>query len=155
LAFKHALTHEVVYGSLLRGRRRALHAQILETLEARSPDRLDEQVDVLAHHAFQGEVWGKAFVYLCKSGDKARQAYANEEAIGFYTRALEVSERITPPPDAAQLLPLYEGGGLVWMLLTNYEAALADFQRMRQLAQASGNLQKEGESLGIWRMCTG
>ncbi|HEX2277170.1 MAG TPA: AAA family ATPase [Candidatus Tectomicrobia bacterium] len=148
LAFKHALTHEVVYGSLLRGRRRALHAQILETLEARSPDRLDEQVDVLAHHAFQGEVWGKAFVYLCKSGDKARQAYANEEAIGFYTQAIEVSERITPPPDAAQLLPLYEGRGLVWMLLTNYEAALADFQRMRQLAQASGNLQKEGESLG-------
>jgi class 3 adenylate cyclase/DNA-binding winged helix-turn-helix (wHTH) protein/tetratricopeptide (TPR) repeat protein len=148
LAFKHALTHEVVYGSLLRERRRALHAQILETLEARSPDRLDERVDILAHHAFQGEVWGRAFVYLRKSGDKARQAYANQEAIGFYTRAIEVSERTTPTPNAAQLLPVYEGRGLVWMLLTNYEAALADFQQMCQLARASGNSQKVGESLG-------
>jgi tetratricopeptide (TPR) repeat protein len=148
LAFKHALTHEVVYGSLLRERRRALHAQILETLEARSPGHLDEQVELLAHHAFQGGVWGKAFVYLRKSGDKARQAYATREAIGFYTQAIEVSERITPTPDAAQLLPVYEGRGRVWMLLTNYDAALADFQQMCQLARASRNLEKEGESLG-------
>jgi tetratricopeptide (TPR) repeat protein len=147
LAFKHALTHEVVYGSLLRERRRALHAQVLATIEARSPDRLDEQVDILAHHAFRGEAWGKAFVYLCRSGDKARQAYANQEAIGFYTQAIEVSERITPALDPAQLLPVYEGRGLVWLLLTNYDNAITDFQTMRQLARASCNPQKEGESL--------
>jgi tetratricopeptide (TPR) repeat protein len=148
LAFKHALTHEVVYGSLLRERRRALHAHILQTLEAPAPDRLDEQIELLAHHAVRGELWDKAFVYLCKAGDKARQAHATQEAIDFYTRAIEVSEHITPTLDAAQLLPVYEGRGLVWMLLTNYEAAIADFQRMCQLARASGHPQKEGESLG-------
>jgi tetratricopeptide (TPR) repeat protein len=147
LAFKHALTHEVVYGSLLGEQRRALHAQILETLEARSPDHFAEQVDMLAHHAVRGEVWGKALVYLLKSGDKARQAYTNQEAVGFYTQAIEASDRITPPPDAAQLLPVYEGRGLVGLLLTNYDAAIADFQRMRQMARGSDNLQKEGESL--------
>ena len=41
-----------------------------------------------------GAVWEKAFVYLARSGDKARQAYANQEAIAFYTQALEVSGRI-------------------------------------------------------------
>jgi tetratricopeptide (TPR) repeat protein len=148
LAFKHALTHEVVYGNLLRERRRALHAHILETLEASAPDRLDEQIEILAHHAFRGELWEKAFVYLCKAGDKARQAYATQEAIGFYTQAIEVSGHITPTLDAAQLLPVYEGRGLVSMLLTNYEAAIADFQRMCQMARASGHSQKEGESLG-------
>jgi hypothetical protein len=155
LAFKHALTHEVVYGSLLRGRRRALHAQILETLEAYAPDRLDEHVEILAHHALVGEMWEKAFVYLYKAGDKARQAYATQESIDFYTHAIEVSERITPTLDAAQLFPLYEGRGLVRMLLTDYDAAIADFQHMGQLARASGNSQKKGKVWGIWRMCIG
>jgi tetratricopeptide (TPR) repeat protein len=92
-------------------------------------------------------VWEKAFAYLHQSGDKARLAYASQEAIDCYTQVIAVSDRITPTPDAAQLLPVYEGRGLVWMLLTNYEAAIADFQRMRQLARASGSLQKEGEGL--------
>jgi predicted ATPase len=48
--FKHALTHEVAYNGLLQARRRALHARIVEVLEALSPDQLAEQVDRLAHH---------------------------------------------------------------------------------------------------------
>ena len=48
---KHALTHEVAYGSLLQQRRRALHAEIIEALEALAEDRLAEQVERLAHHA--------------------------------------------------------------------------------------------------------
>ena len=58
-----------------------------------------------------------------------------------------MSEWLTPAPDAAQLLPVYEGRGLVWMLLTRYDEAIADFQHMRQLARASGNRHKEEESL--------
>ena len=55
--FKHALTHEVAYGSLLHERRRVLHARIVEALEALAPDRVAEQVERLAHHALRGEVW--------------------------------------------------------------------------------------------------
>ena len=55
--FKHALTQEVAYGSLLQERRRALHARIVEAIERLYPDRLDEQVERLAHHALRGEVW--------------------------------------------------------------------------------------------------
>jgi class 3 adenylate cyclase len=51
--FKHAQTHEVAYGSLLQDRRRALHARIVEAIEALYPDRLAEHVDRLAHHAFR------------------------------------------------------------------------------------------------------
>ena len=58
--FKHALTHEVAYGSLLQERRRVLHARIVEAIEALYPDRLAEQVDRLAHHAVRGQVWDKA-----------------------------------------------------------------------------------------------
>jgi tetratricopeptide (TPR) repeat protein len=48
--FKHALTHEVAYGSLLQDRRRALHARIVDAIERLYPDRLAEHVDQLAHH---------------------------------------------------------------------------------------------------------
>src|SRR5262249_10728721 len=58
--FKHALTHEVAYGSLLLERRRALHARIVEVIEGLSANRLTEQVERLAHHALRGEVWAKA-----------------------------------------------------------------------------------------------
>src|SRR2546429_5582101 len=54
--FKHALTHEVAYGSLLLERRRGLHAHIVEALEAFASDRVAEQVERLAHHALRGEV---------------------------------------------------------------------------------------------------
>jgi hypothetical protein len=50
---KHALTHEVAYGSLLQERRRALHARIVEALEAHDLERLGGQVEALAHHAFR------------------------------------------------------------------------------------------------------
>src|SRR2546426_339489 len=54
--FKHALTHEVAYSSLLQERRRALHTRIVEAIAGLSADRLTEQVERLAHHALRGEV---------------------------------------------------------------------------------------------------
>ena len=67
--FKHALTHEVAYSSLLLERRRALHARIVEALEALAPDRVAEQVERLAHHALRGEVWDKAVTYCQQAGE--------------------------------------------------------------------------------------
>src|SRR5207249_2474892 len=55
--FKHALTHEVAYRSLLQERRRALHTQIVEVLETLAGDRLADQVERLADHAVRGAVW--------------------------------------------------------------------------------------------------
>jgi len=69
--FKHALTHEVAYGSLLHERRRTLHARTVEALEALVGDRLDDQVERLAQHALRGEVWEKALAYGRQAGDKA------------------------------------------------------------------------------------
>ena len=87
--FKHALTHEVAYGSLLHGRRRTLHAQIVEALETLAGDRQDEQVDCLAHHALRGEVWDKALLYSRQAGEKALAASAYREAVMCFEQALE------------------------------------------------------------------
>jgi tetratricopeptide (TPR) repeat protein len=88
--FKHALTQEVVYGSLLVERRRALHAQVVETIEARFADRLPQHVELLAHHAFRGEVWDKALLYLRQAGHKAASRFAHREAAACFEQALHV-----------------------------------------------------------------
>jgi predicted ATPase len=88
-AFKHILTQEVAYNSLLSTRRIRFHTAIGLAMEALYQERLAERYEDLAHHFSHGEAWEKAFIYLGKAGDKARQAYANQEAIVFYTRALE------------------------------------------------------------------
>ncbi len=85
--FKHALTHDVAYGSLLQERRRALHARIVDTIEALYPDRLMEHVDQLADHAFRGEVWDKAVQYLRQAGAKAFARSANREAVTCFEQA--------------------------------------------------------------------
>ena len=86
--FKHALTQEVAYGSLLQERRRALHARIVEAIEGLYPDRMDEQVERLAYHALRGEVWGKVFAYFRQSGAKAAARSAHREAVGCFEQAL-------------------------------------------------------------------
>jgi class 3 adenylate cyclase len=92
--FKHALTHEVAYGSLLHERRRVLHARIAEALEALARDRLDDQVERLAQHALRGEVWEKALAYGHQAGDKARTRSAYREAVVCYEQALIALEHV-------------------------------------------------------------
>jgi class 3 adenylate cyclase/tetratricopeptide (TPR) repeat protein len=147
--FKHALTQEVAYNSLLHKRKKEIHGKIGEAIEQLYTERLEEFYEILAYHFVQAEGWEKAFLYLSKSGNKARQAFANQEAIGFYTKAIDVSNRITPAlQEKEELLSIYEGRGLVWLLLFKLDEAIDEFQIMRQIACASGNKRKEGESLG-------
>jgi class 3 adenylate cyclase/tetratricopeptide (TPR) repeat protein len=86
--FKHALTHEVAYGSLLHERRRALHAHIVDASEWLYTNRLTEQVERLAQHAFRGEVWDKAVAYCRQAGTKALARSALREAVACFEQAL-------------------------------------------------------------------
>ena len=67
--FKHALTHEVAYASLVGERRRALHGKVVDAIERLYPHRLPEHHDRLVHHAFRGEIWNKALGYLRDLGE--------------------------------------------------------------------------------------
>src|SRR4029434_5055172 len=58
--FKHALTHDTAYRSLLQERRRVLHVHIMDAMATLYADHLTEQVERLAHHALRGEIWDKA-----------------------------------------------------------------------------------------------
>jgi class 3 adenylate cyclase/tetratricopeptide (TPR) repeat protein len=92
--FKHALTHEVAYNSLLQERRRALHARIVEASERLYADRLPEQVERLAQHALRGEVWDKAVAYCRQAGTKAYARSALREAVACFEQALAALKRL-------------------------------------------------------------
>jgi class 3 adenylate cyclase/tetratricopeptide (TPR) repeat protein len=109
--FKHALTHEVAYGSLLLERRRGLHARIVEALEALAPDRAAEgasgrspdQVERLAHHALRGEVWDKAVTYCQQAGARADDRAAFRESVAYFDQALRALDHLREPGDTRVL----------------------------------------------------
>jgi len=97
--FKHALTHEVAYGGVLQERRRALHGQILATMERLHADRLGEHAEVLAHHAERAAVIDRAVRYLREAGTRAAARSANHEAIDFFERALALLAELPQSPE--------------------------------------------------------
>jgi class 3 adenylate cyclase/tetratricopeptide (TPR) repeat protein len=92
--FKHALTHEVAYGSVLVARRRALHAAIVGAIERTHADRLAESVELLAHHAVRGAGGANAARYLRQAGEKAFARSASRQAIGFFEEALRILDEL-------------------------------------------------------------
>jgi class 3 adenylate cyclase/tetratricopeptide (TPR) repeat protein len=101
-AFKHALTHQVAYGSLLQERRKALHARTVDAIEMLYPDRLAEHVERLAHHAQRGECWDKALSYCRQAGHKGVARSANREAAVFFEQALAALEHLPEMRDTLE-----------------------------------------------------
>src|SRR5262245_44227921 len=92
--FKHALTHEVAYGSVLQDRRRLLHARIVQAIEALYPERLAEQIERLAHHAVRGALHEQAVTYLRQAGLRAAARSAPLDARTYFDQALSIVETL-------------------------------------------------------------
>jgi class 3 adenylate cyclase/tetratricopeptide (TPR) repeat protein len=147
--FKHALTHEVAYGSLLLERRRGLHAHLVEALEALAPDRLAEQVDRLAHHALRGEVWAKAVPYCQQAGARAHDRAAFGEAVAHFEQALQALAHLPEDGDTRVLaLDLRLALGRPLTSLGETGRRLALLGEAEALARALGDRARLGRVLG-------
>ncbi|HZP35367.1 MAG TPA: AAA family ATPase [Methylomirabilota bacterium] len=93
-SFKHALTHDVAYQSLLQERRRTLHARIVEEIERLHRDHLGDQVELLAYHATSGETWEKAVAYWRQAGLRALSHSSHDRALDCFERALTALQRL-------------------------------------------------------------
>ncbi len=156
--FKHALTHEVAYGTLLSEQRRALHACIVETIETLHSDRITEYVERLAHHAFRGEQWDKATRFLRQAGAKAAARSAYREATASFEQALEALSHL---PETRETLE--QGIDLRFDLRSTLQA-LAEHERLfeyvreaERLASALGDQDRLGWASAylsqyLWRM---
>lgn len=98
-SFKHALTNEVTYGALLRERRTFLHARIVKALEEMTENISHDHLEKLAHHAFHGELWNTAIVYLKEAGAKAVTRSSFRNAVVCYEQALEALRHLPNTQD--------------------------------------------------------
>ena len=146
--FKHALTHDVAYSTLLKDRRKALHRIIGYAIEELYADRLPEHYETLAHHYCEGEDWPKALDYLAKAGDKASAAYANQGALGYYARALEVCETLGDTV-LDRAVSISQKRALVNFTINEFQAGIADLQRMLAAAHSTGDQAAEGFALAF------
>ena len=103
LLFRHGLTREAVYGSILKRTRTRMHASAFATLEGRPGARTDA-VDLLADHAFRAELWPKAADYARQAGAKAATRDANAEAWRVYEQALIAASHCPAGPERDQML---------------------------------------------------
>ena len=131
--FKHVITHEVAYRSLLLSRRKQLHADTGRALERLFPQRLDDLAATLGYHFERAEDHGRAADYLARAAERAKATFANTEAIGFYESAIRETEHVLQANDASEqrqkAFHLHEDLGDLFALVGEQERARAIFQR--------------------------
>jgi DNA-binding SARP family transcriptional activator len=93
-AFKHALVQDAAYGTMLRSRRRSLHASIAKVLIERFPEVAENQPEIVAQHFTESPLAGEAVSYWVNAGRLARRRSANREAVNFFEQALHVLETL-------------------------------------------------------------
>jgi tetratricopeptide (TPR) repeat protein len=143
--FKHALTHEVAYGSILQERRRTLHTGIVEALERLAPERLAEQVDRLAHHALRGEVWDKAVTYGRQAGARALARSAYRQAVTTFEQALVALQHLPEGRDTlTQAIDLRFDLPLALQPLGEYGRIFDYLRSAETLAEALGDQRRLG-----------
>jgi class 3 adenylate cyclase/tetratricopeptide (TPR) repeat protein len=159
--FKHALTHEVAYGSLLLERRRTLHARIVGALEGLAGDRVAEQAERLAYHALRGEVWAKALAYCRQAGEKAMARSAYREAVEYFEQALGALSHLPETRNTLEqaidlrlalcraLRPSGDAGRIL-ACLREAESLAETLADPRRLGQVSGFLSTHFRNRGVY-----
>jgi tetratricopeptide (TPR) repeat protein len=143
--FKHALTHEVAYGRLPPEARRALHARIVGAIERLYENRLQEQVDRLAHHALRGQVWAKAVDYLRQAAARAAARSAHRDAIAHFEQALSALTHLPKDREwTEQAIDIRLDLRLVLLPLGELEAIMAHLREAETLAETLGDQHRIG-----------
>jgi len=97
--FKHALTQEVAYGTVLQDRRKGLHERTAQAVESLYEDNLEDHYSELAHHYSRSGNTEKAIEYLQKTGQQAAQNSLHSEAVRHFTTALELLTTLPDTPE--------------------------------------------------------
>jgi class 3 adenylate cyclase/tetratricopeptide (TPR) repeat protein len=153
--FKHALTQEVAYSSVLIERRKALHEAIGRALEALYANSLDDHLAALAHHYVRGNKPDKAMRYLTLAGKQALERSAFAESRTLLQKGLELTDTVpeSPERDASE----FElESALVHVLMRTKGFAAPEFvhaaNRARTLAEKRGNLAELVQQLSVARL---
>jgi class 3 adenylate cyclase/tetratricopeptide (TPR) repeat protein len=144
--FKHALTHDVAYSTLLVERRRSLHRQVAAAVEELYAGRLAEHYETLAHHYYEGQGWEKALEYLALAGRKAAATFANQDALDHYARALDVCQMLGDATLRTQA-DIAHRRAYVSFGIGRFTEAIGDMDRVIAAARRLGDHHLEGTGL--------
>jgi class 3 adenylate cyclase/predicted ATPase len=148
--FKHALTQEVAYNSLLIERRKLLHERVGQVLEARLDKQVGDELSQLAHHFSRSDNVGKAIEYLGRMGQQAIQRSAHAEAIRSLESAIRLVETLPDSPERMkQEAPLRLALGISLLAIKGYgsEEVAEALGRARELSERIGDEQQLGAAL--------
>ncbi len=135
LIFKHAILREVVYESVLKGRRRSYHKLVAEWLSEIAGDRLREYTGQIADHLELANEMDLAFIYLRRAGEEAAAGYANEEAARYFSRAI----KLAPEGSEEACWELQLALEQIHDLLGDRPAQREDLQALTHLAESAGD----------------
>ncbi len=130
-SFRHVLTCDAIYSTLLHKDSAELHGKVAEAIEDLYKDRLNEYVYLLARHYSLSSNVDKALNYLVLAGESAIRDYLNTQARIFYEQALNILEK--KPENTDQALCVYIGLGDVLIYLGEYENARSYFTKALKL----------------------
>ena len=122
--FKHALTREAAYRSLLASTRQQLHQRIAQVLEARFADVVETQPELLAHHYTEAGCAEQAVAYWQRAGYRARQRVGDREAITHFRKGVDVLE--TLPHTRERIRQEVDMLVELWVVLLNTQGLLAE-----------------------------
>jgi class 3 adenylate cyclase/predicted ATPase len=139
--FKHALTHEVAYQSLLRSSRQGYHRRIARALEEHSPAIVETQSELIAHHYTEAGLSVEALPHWHRAGTRAAQRSASVEAIEYLTKGLHALQNAPDSPGRLrQELDLQLALGPMLMITRGYGApeVVRAYARARELCRSVG-----------------
>ena len=146
-AFRHALTRDAAYETILIRQRRRYHRRVAEAFEALYADRLTDEAPQLAYHFYEGRDWAKAIHYYSLAGDAAARLYANAEAIEHYRKALDLALANPAVAGDVTLVDLHQKLGRVYEVGGQFDEALAAYKRLESLGRERRNQTLELEGI--------
>ncbi|HEV8144510.1 MAG TPA: tetratricopeptide repeat protein, partial [Methylomirabilota bacterium] len=145
--FKHALTQDVAYGSLLVQRRRALHGLVGRAIEELYADRLAEHYEVLAHHFSQAEEWELALAYLLKAAEKATRAFGLRQALDLYGDALAAASRLGDRIPITTRMAILRARTDLFFGVGEFDRSRAEAETLVELARRAADPAAEASAL--------
>ena len=145
--FKHALTQEVAYESLLKQRRQEIHGRIARTIEELHADRLPEHYELLAHHYGKSESNERAVEYLMLAGEKSNQNKAPQAACDFFRQALKIVDSAHISLDPEKDMRIHQGLAAASLDIGDINTALEMYRKAIEICQKHGMTAHEMENL--------
>jgi len=142
-AFRHALTREAAYSTMMLRERQGLHRLAGESMERMFVGTLPSHFADLSYHFFTAEEWQKAFDYSLKAGDQACDFYAPREAIVFYSRVFVAARQLGKEIEPELLLLR----GRAYETMGDFKSALDDFEQALKIARESRDGMSEWQTL--------